>query len=296
VVIVAGSFFRVAFDLRTATLNSFTWKGVELLQSGPEPHFWRAPTDNDFGNKMPERCGVWRRAGEHRELERSTVEKISPGLVRVTMAVSLPDVGSSWSSIYSVLGSGDVIVENRFEPGPVQLPELPRLGMKMHMPKSFDRIDWFGRGPRENYCDRKTSAFVGLYGGSLSDLRENYVSPQENGNRTDVRWVAISDKEGCGMLAVGMPLLAFSALPHTAEDLTQKTRGSIHPIDLKERPFVAVNLDDRQMGVGGDDSWGAKPHPEYLIQPSPYKYAMRLRPFAKDENPMRLSKQTFLIP
>jgi len=295
-VTVAGEIFRLTFDLRTTAMQSFTWKGVELIERGPEPHFWRAPTDNDFGNKMPERCAVWRRAGEHRKLDRYAVERVSPGVVRLTMTLSLLDVGSSWTSTYTVLGSGDVIVDNRFDPGGVQLPELPRLGMTMNIPKSFDRVDWFGRGPQENYSDRKTAAFVGVYGGNVKDQVEPYVSPQENGYRTDVRWVALTDKRGGGLLAVGMPLLGFSALPYTAEDLTQKTRGSMHPVDLKERPFVAVNLDDRQMGVGGDDSWGAKPHPQYQIPPRPYSYSMRLRPFTKDESPMRLSKQRFRIP
>lgn len=117
-----------------------------------------------------------------------------------------------------------------------------------------------------------------------------YVSPQEYGNRTDVRWVAISNQEGTGLLAVGMPLLEFSALPYTAEDLTQESRGSKHPTDIAKRDFVAVNLDYRQMGVGGDDSWGAKPHPQYLLPAKDYSWKIRIRPITASDDQNSLSK------
>jgi beta-galactosidase len=271
-------------------MTSFNFKGTELIEQALEPNFWRAPTDNDFGNRMPKRCGLWRKAGEHRNLESFKIEQVNPGEVRVDVDLTLVDVPAKHHLSYIVLGSGDVVIENGLNPQAEKLPEIPRLGMKLAMPQGFRKIQWYGRGPQENYWDRKTGAFVGVYGASVDEMVIPYVSPQEYGNRTDVRWVAISNQDGIGLLAVGMPLLEFSALPYTVEDLTLESRGSKHPTDISKRDFVAVNLDYKQMGVGGDDSWGAKPHPQYLLPAKNYSWKIRLCPISKDDNPMSLSK------
>jgi beta-galactosidase len=295
-VTVTGANFVVVFDSVEGVLRSWSFGGVPVLERGPMPHFWRAPTDNDFGNKMPDRCGVWRRAGDNRAMKRFIVDDHERGIVRITMEFVLPDVGCSQSVDYTVLGSGDILVKADFTVGDVALPELPRFGMRLQVPRAFDRVEWFGRGPQENYADRKTSAFVGHYTSTVGDQFFPYVSPQETGYKTEVRWVALRNTEGAGLLAAGDPHLCFSALFYTAEDLTQKSRGSMHPVDLRERSFIEFNLDDRQMGVGGDDSWGARPHPEYLLPPGNYSYAFRLRTFSGAEDPASLGKQRIVIP
>jgi len=165
--------------------------------------------------------------------------------------------------------------------------------MKMALPEEFNRIQWYGRGPHENYVDRKNSAFVGVYKSSVAEMIVPYVSIQEYGNRVDARWVALANEEGLGLLAVGMPQLDFSALPYTAEDLTQDKRGAKHPVDIAKRDFVSLNLDYGQMGVGGDDSWGAFPHPQYQLRVREYAYAFRLRPFSKNDDLTALSKILF---
>ena len=287
---VSGDNFSVKFNKKTGLMTSFNFEGTELIEQAPEPNFWRAPTDNDFGNRMQNRCALWRKAGERRNLDGLRIEQKNPAEVRVDVDLTLVDVPAKHHLSYVVLGSGDVIIENQFNPKAERLPEIPRLGMKLAMPRGFRQIQWYGRGPHENYFDRKTGAFVGVYGASVDEMIIPYVSPQEYGNRTDVRWVAISNKDGKGLLAMGMPVLEFSALPYTVEDLTQESRGSKHPTDIARRDFVAVNLDYRQMGVGGDDSWGAKPHPQYLLPAKDYSWKIRLRPISKDDNPMSLSK------
>jgi beta-galactosidase len=139
-------------------------------------------------------------------------------------------------------------------------------------------MTWFGRGPHESYWDRNTGAAVGLYSGLVENLIHDYVRPQENANRTDVRWVAFTDDDGFGLLAVGMPLLYASAWPYTMEDLDKAK----HIHELPRRDTVTVNLDYKQMGVGSDDGWTerARPHPEYRLPLNTYSYSFRLQAVA----------------
>jgi beta-galactosidase len=242
---------------------------------------------------MDRRCAVWRKAGDNRSLEKFEVKQAGPSEIDAVADYSLKDVQAKYQVRYKVLGSGDVIVEARFSPTTRNLPEIPRFGMKMALPAEFDRIQWYGRGPHENYVDRKTSAFVGVYKNSIAEMIVPYVSIQEFGNRIDVRWVALSNEEGTGLLAVGMPQLDFSALPYTTEDLTQDKRGDKHPVDIAKRDFISLNLDYGQMGVGGDDSWGALTHPQYQLRVRDYAYEFRLRPFSQSDDLTALSKISY---
>jgi beta-galactosidase len=292
-VIVEGKDFTIRFDKLSGSLESYLLRGTELLSKGPEPNFWRAPTDNDFGNGMEKRCAVWKQASANRKLESLSVEELGPSAIKLTVLFTLPDVQSAHKTSYTVLGSGDVIVENTISAGQKELPELPRFGMRLRLPDGFERIEWYGRGPHENYCDRFTSAFVGHYKSTVREMYVPYISPQENGTRTDVRWAAIFNEKGTGIAFFGMDLLSISALRFTIEDLTQKSRGTMHTIDLKEHDFVELNVDLKQMGVGGDDSWGARPHAQYILPAQNYSFNFRLRPLSPDEDPMKLSKQIF---
>ena len=148
--------------------------------------------------------------------------------------------------------------------------------------RALGTMTWLGRGPHENYWDRHTGAAVGRYSGRVEDLVHDYVRPQENGNRTDVRWVALTDADGAGLLASGLPLLSVSAWPYTMEDLEKAT----HVNELPRRDTITLNLDLRQMGVGGDDGWGARPHAEYTLDAKPYAYRFRLRPYAPSMGPL----------
>lgn len=283
--VISGRDLSVTFDGTTGILRSWVQGGEEKIVEGPTPRFWRAPTDNDFGNGMQDRCAVWRTASTRRTPAGFTVSQPEPSRIEVKAVHIVGDSTARTTTTTTVLGNGDIIVAMEVVMLRDALPEIPRIGMSMQMPATGRTITWYGRGPHENYIDRWTSAFVGRYTASVDQKLFPYVSPQESGYHTAVRWVALTSDRGAGVLATGDPHLCFSALPYTAEDLTQKTRGSMHPTDLVARPFIEWHLDLGQMGVGGDDSWGARPHPQYEIKPGTYSYRFRLRALSAGDAP-----------
>jgi beta-galactosidase len=295
--VIKGKNFTLTFDKTKGTIFSLLYEGKELIKQGPTPNFWRAPNDNDFGNGMPERCKIWFDAGAKRKIEKVVVNKTGPSRIQIDVTSILEAGNSRYHNQFIILGTGDIIIESRFIPGSSDLPELPRFGMQMTLPVSFDNMEWYGRGPHESYWDRKTSAPIGLYHGKVSDQHHPYIRPQESGNKTDVRWVALTDDQGVGLLAVGMPLMSVSANHYLIDDFENgPEKEQRHAIDLVERELVTWNLDYKQMGVGGDDSWGARPHDKYTLFPQEYAYIFRLRPFlSKKESPMELSKQIFKL-
>ncbi len=286
---VAGVDFSLRFDRLTGNLDSFVAAGRELIASGIEPNYWRAPTDNDFGNEMPERLSVWRQASLFRNLKSLEARETGPGRVTVSVSYDLAGGSAAQALEYAIDGNARVVVTSRLTPrSGVKLPEMPRIGLKMALPAGFDKVKWFGRGPFENYQDRKTAAFVGLFE-MTADEPFPYVSPQEYGNRTDTRWVAVRDAEGYGLLVSGDPVLEFSAHPYWPEDLTQASRGSKHPPEIQKRDFICLTLDRAQMGVGGDDSWGARIHPQYTLPAKDYRFAFVLRPLEPGDDPAAMA-------
>jgi hypothetical protein len=187
---------------------------------------------------------------------------------------------------YTVYGSGDVIVDTHVVPSRT-LPFLPRIGVQMTILGQFNTFTWYGRGPHETYADRKASGAVGLYSGSVDEQYFPYIMPQENGNKTDVRWAALSDQNNLGLLVVGMPLMNVSAHHYTTEDLARAQ----HTCELKRRDNITLHLDERQSGLGGA-SCGPGTLAQYLIQPEETRWSLRLRPFAGlPALAMSLSKQ-----
>jgi beta-galactosidase len=232
---------------------------------------------------MPRRQAVWKDAGRVRTLEGLVTKKIATGQVRIDATLGLPAVNARLYLSYDVFGSGDVVVTERFVPpaatSGAELPDIPRVGLRLSLSPEFADVSWYGRGPHENYADRKTSAPVGMYSASVEELYYPYIRPQENGNRTETRWVAFSDSTGVGLAAHGMPTLDWSALPYLQEDLDEgTTKRGRHTYDLRPRDLVAIHLDHKQMGVGGDNSWGAQPLEAYRLPVREYSYAFRLSP------------------
>jgi beta-galactosidase len=187
-------------------------------------------------------------------------------------------------------------VSNDFVMRSDDLPEIPRFGTNIVMPREFENISWYGRGPHESYWDRKTSALVGLYEGSVSDQYWAYIRPQENGNKTDMRWMALTDSEGFGLMFLGDPTIDGSAHHHLMEDFEslERTDGrqiegvevvNRHTTDVKPRQLTSVNVDFRQMGVGGDTSWGEWTHDEYRLTEKAYSYAYTIRLINKGDVP-----------
>jgi len=283
---VKGPDFAIIFDRLTGLLTSLQYKGLELIASGPEPNFWRAPTDNDFGNRMPHRLAAWRTASLVRIIKSMTAEKTAPGRAVINVEFFIPYVNSTWSAVYIITPEPLVMMEHKFTPDqPAKLPELPRIGIKMAMPASFDRITWFGRGPWENYRDRKTAAFVGLYEMTVAENALAYVAPQEFGNRTDSRRLSVCDAGGSGLVVASLKPFEFSATNYLPEDLTQASRGDKHPYEIEKSQKTCLTVDLAQMGVGGDDSWGAPVHREYTVPPGPYSFTLLIKPVSASSDP-----------
>jgi len=271
---IYGKNFSIGFNKKSGVLNSFKIKDKEMLVSGLVPNFWRAPTDNDGGpndggNKMPQRLGIWKDAAKNRELISFNAE-IAGNTIKVAVVSKLAAKESTFSSEYTIFGDGRVLVENELMAGGMGLPNIPRIGMQMGVVDSIDNMQWYGRGPWESYWDRKTGAAIGIYSESISRPKHVYIKPQENGNKTDVRWAKFAEFLGLGKgLAVeGIGPINVSAWPYSLEDLM----GAGHTYDLPNREFNTVNIDHKQMGVGGDNSWGARTHPEYTLPSGNYSY------------------------
>jgi beta-galactosidase len=272
---VAGRAFTVQFDKASGTMASLKYRGTELVQRPLMPDFWRAWTDNDRGARLQTRLNVWRAASESWEVTGVEAAQAAAGFVRVAVEAAIPVISSAYKVTYTVFPSGDIFVEASFSPGIDTLPMLPRFGMQMAMPAGFEQVAWFGPGPEETYADRN-EARVGRHSGTVDAQWTEYSKPQENGNKTDVRWLAVTNARGVGLLAAGMPYLSAAVRHYTHEDIW----NAKHTYELSRRPETYLNLDDRQMGVGGDDSWGALAHEPYQLPAKAYSYRFRLRPFA----------------
>ena len=288
-IVARGRGFSLRVGKARGAIESFEVDGKELLTRPLEPNFWRAPTDNDLGARLEERLAVWRRAGADREV-RSVEARQAGRAVEIAVEALLPAGGARYRNVYSVFGSGDVLVEASYRPG-TKLPYMPRFGMQAGVSGDLRVMSWYGRGPHESYADRKTSASVGYYSGSVDEQTHPYARPQETGNKTDVRWVALTDGEGRGLLAVGQPLLSASAWAFRPEQLERND----HAYQVEKSSDITLNLDYKQMGVGGDNSWGATPHPQYrLPAEQSYEYRFRLRPLrGSADDPAKLSRVEF---
>lgn len=285
---VKGSNFNVVLSKNIGKIVSYVVNGKELIKNEITPNFWRAYTDNDKGNKMPERLKTWKQAGENSKVCECIVKRIFKNMVSIDVLLCLEaDNDSHIKLSYLIYGNGDIAISNTLIPGS-NLPEIPLIGMNVFMPAKFNNLTWYGRGPHENYWDRNKGTSVGLYKGKVEEQFVSYMRPQENGNKTDVRWAALTDDNGDGLLAIGMPLLEVNAQRYTVEDL----ENAKHPYELVRRNEVVFSINYKQMGVGGDNSWGAETHPEFILNANRvYKYSFVLRPIcSKDESLMAKSK------
>ena len=272
---------RGEFDVKQGRLTDLR-RGEQRLPGGaPEPYFWRAPTDNDFGNQMPQRLGAWRTAHANRPVQRMTVGEQTAAGLPITVEHQLTDLGGvPYTVRYLVQPDGSVRVTASLDLQGQQLPELPRFGMRLEVPQRYDQLRYYGRGPQENYADRHSAALLGVYQDSVRrGFPTTYIRPQEYGYHTDMRWLTLTDAQGRGLRveAAGQPL-CFSALPFRTEDLDPGlSKKQQHPTDLRPRAQTWLHLDLAQRGVGGDNSWGALPHDQYRLTARQYSYSYVLR-------------------
>ena len=286
---------EINFDKINGELIAYKINNNEYIDKAPYLNFWRAPIDNDYGNKLPVRSKEWKIASHNRKLKSFDYEKINNDLIKVTSKYELINLSSFYITEFLINGKGEIKITNDFKyNGELKDAEMPRFGMNVQIPKAYYNVKWYGRGKHENYIDRKNSAFKGIYNSTVSDLDYDYSRPQENGYRIENRWLQLTNKEGVGFKVYGDPYISFSAHFNTIEDfddgLSENEPGQKSsprsrivkkqrkPIDVPKRDFISLNIDLKQMGVGGDNSWGARPLKKYLIQPSSYKYSFIIKP------------------
>ena len=283
---IVGKGFSLAIDRKSGLMISYKVNGNELILNGfgPRPAFWRAPTDNDYGWRMPRVAGVSKKASEQDLHATNVTASQLETSVQVEVIYQLDSIQSTWKTLYTIMGNGNVKVDNLLVTENERVRVFPRVGMKMHLPGELSQIEYLGRGPWENYSDRNSSTFVGHYKTTVADLYVPYIRPQENGHRTDVRWLALKRNDGSGLLVVADNLMEFNALHNTIDDFDagpNKDRNLRHSNDIRPRDLVELHIDYRMIGVGGDDSWGAWPHDPYLIKPNSegFQYSFTFVPF-----------------
>ena len=247
--------------------------GTEQISSPLEPNFWRATTDNDRAG-WRDALNPWRDAAEQRR-----ITSVDVGRNSVLVKGTLPVGETKFTIEYTFLGNGTVKVDYELTPIGADLPPaIPKIGFQVQIPKTYTNVEWFGRGPEENYSDRNRGLNVGTYSKPLEEFWTNYPYPQENGNRTDVRWTAITNASGSGFIVAAEETMNISAWPFTVEDSDVADHMNLLP----ERDFYTLNIDLAQQGVGGSDTWSgiARAMPEYrLTTDKSYHFTFYLMPY-----------------
>ncbi|MDO7849976.1 glycoside hydrolase family 2 TIM barrel-domain containing protein [Hymenobacter convexus] len=267
------------FNTAQGRLSNYRRGSNQVIGQYPEPYFWRAPTDNDFGSNMPQRLGVWRTAHAARKVQRVTVGEESAAGLPIKVEYLLTDINVPYTVAYLIHPDGAVNVTASMDMTGHDLPELMRFGMRMELPGRYNNLSYYGRGPWENYQDRNTATFLGVFRDSVRNQYPNvYIRPQEAGYHTDARWLALTNATGQGLRIEGAQPLSFSALDVRTEELDPGlTKKQQHTSDVKRHDRVFLNVDLKQRGVGGDNSWGAYPHDQYRLLDKTYSYSYTLR-------------------
>ncbi len=280
----------ITINLNTGIINSYTYNEELLINQGPVLNFWRAPLDNDRGNNMPSRCKMWEDASKERTLDTVFVVDDNTTNIRVYAFYSLPTMPVSNAIVeYGILANGEIQVSERFYPGSSNLPQIPLIGNVLKLPGEFDRFTWYGKGPHENYIDRMLSARTAVYSKKVDDNFFPYIRPQETGNYTGTYWMKLLNADGNGILVAGDEF-EFSALRYSPYELARKD----HPYELIKDENTILNINHKQMGVGGDNSWGAWPHDEFLIWPDKnYSYNYRVIPISGAINEMEIARKQY---
>ena len=252
--------------------------GKEMLEDRQSivPEFWRAPTDNDYGAGLQHRLGVWKNP-------QMKLKSVNVDGNTVVSTFDMPDVKATLTMTYTLTAEGEVIVRQQLATDKeAKIMPMFRYGMQLQMPKEFDAISYYGRGPVENYIDRNSSEFLGVYGGKVQDEYYPYVRPQESGNHTDVRWFRVMNAQGEGLEFYSNAPMEASALKFLTEDLddgpSKDKKIDRHSGDLIERPQTQVHIQKRQMGLGCVNSWGAWPRREYMVDYKDYDFTFAIRP------------------
>jgi len=279
--------FRI--NSETGEITSWTFEGKEITKQPVRPNFWRPPTDNDLGNGMDKWAKVWQNATYNYSAK--LIEQPSKRNNGITFKVgyTLPNKEANITVEYSIHSNGILNVDYLFEPNQKELPNIPRLGMYLTLPKQFTDVSWYGRGPEESYWDRKTGMKIGIYSGKVKEQFHVYPRPQETGNKTDVRWMQLTSElmslkvMSNGLLNAGVWPFAMMELDFKSDEGSVSASGLVpvtkkHGADIKIGETIQWNIDYQQMGVGGDTSWGRLVHDEYTIKPITHYYSFSINP------------------
>ncbi|NVM19776.1 MAG: DUF4981 domain-containing protein, partial [Candidatus Lokiarchaeota archaeon] len=281
---IKGDDFKLRIGKKTGVLEAYIFRNIELLNSPLIPNFWRAPTDNDLGlfdeadQSAPSFDFSWKDASKNRTVKNITLERVNPITIRVIVLFVIDNSEQDMSIIYTIYGDGSIVIKSSIKPS----INMARFGMQVTIPNKFNQLTWFGRGPHETMLDRKTSGAIGIYSGNVDNLIHNYVKPQENGNRTDVRWASLTNKDRVGLFVsdIGGTCLNISAWPYSLEDLELAD----HTYDLPKREFITLNIDYKQQGVGGDIPAIAMVHKKYKLKGNEdYTYTFRIVGYSKEK-------------
>jgi beta-galactosidase len=264
-----------SFNIQNGWFNYYTINNQWIFQQLPQPYFWRAFTDNDYGNNMPQQLGVWRTA--HVNKKNLWVKLLHQSADSIVLQVLqlLTDINATYTTTYTVNTNASITIKAAINFENTLLPELPRFGMRLQLSKQFEQLHYYGKGPFENYADRNTAAFINKYSSTVSNQYTPYIRPQENGYKTNTRWLQLTNNNGITVQvdAVDMPF-CFSTLHNLTEDFDAgTTKKQQHINNIVPRNTTIVHIDYNQRGVGGDNSWGAFPHEEYRLMQKKYEYS-----------------------
>lgn len=283
---IVGDEFSLTVNKLDGALASWTYQGIELLMAGPKLALWRAPTDNDNppNSDMMNAIDEWRNYGLNRMQHRLTgftwSEDKTKGtaVIEETFRIAPPSLsyGFDCVQVYTIGSDGTCAIHVKCEPTGKFPPTLPRIGLKLHIPKSFQHVEWYGRGPGESYSDSKQAARVGVYRKTVRELYTPYVFPQENGNRTDTRWMSMTSEVGIGFVVVGKEHFDFSAHHFSVETL----ESARHTCELVEDAFVTLHLDHAQNGLGSA-SCGPGVLPAYELKTKSFDFGLAIKPYSK---------------
>ncbi|PWE00391.1 glycoside hydrolase family 2 TIM barrel-domain containing protein [Marinilabilia rubra] len=270
---VSGKRFSISLNKEEGSITSWKYRGEEMLKAPLKPNFWRVPTDNDMagGNHLFKSMKLWKEAAQNMKLSSWNASQ-KEGLLTIEAGYELPVENSKLDITWHINGEGKVKVALHIQKGE-DTPPLPRLGMQTTILSDFDQVEFYGKGPHESYWDRKEGARLGLFEMPINQLPYLYVLPQENGNRSDVRWLSLQ-AAGTDLKVKGNRVFDFSAWPWSMENLEAAT----HINELKKQNGYTLNIDYRQVGLGGDDSWSAQAaaHPEYRLSDNEYSFSFEL--------------------
>jgi len=279
---ISNSRGKAVFSKQSGVLISWIVDGNKLIEEPLQPNFWRAPTENDLAWGMNIKCALWKTVKW--QAADVKVEKLNDR-VRLVVTKKLIQKESRITSTYELFENFDIAIKTDYDLSK-DLPELPRVGMAFKLSAEYDNLQWYGRGPLESYADRKSGMKQGVYNGKVWEQYYPYVRPQETGLKEDVSWLTLTNEAGEGLLIVGDEPLAFNAQQFDFELLEhQGQRQMAHGNDIEPGDKISVCLDHKQMGVGGDTTWGwrAQAHPQYRVPAGKYSFGFRLSPVSTGE-------------